>query len=158
MFDIRAGDVDFQSGNLAGIAGKQLAGQFAIFFNGVGRDIDDHRHAVLPELWQIFAEKPVGAFVLQTDGIENASTRFDDARFGIALPGRERDAFGDECAERAGDGRVVLQAGQFVGAAGGAGRGQQRAAQPQLAKLGFELVFHTMSFASNTGPSLQTRT
>ena len=96
---------------------------------------------------------------MEANGIEDAGAGFDDARFRVALARRQGHAFGDKRPECRGSGRGIRKARQVIRAAGSAGGGQERAAQPQLADGCFELsFFHTMSFASKIGPSLQTRT
>ena len=151
LFDIRAGNVDFQGRDAVYV---ELCSQFAVFFRRTGRDIDDERRTVTAYFRQDIPLKSVYAGIFQADAVQHACRRFGDAHARIARPRQRRNALGYNRADVVN----VEEVGVFQAEAEGPRRPHDRRFHGNAGKVHSYafLVHQKTSFAGNTGPSAQT--
>jgi hypothetical protein len=133
FLDVRTRDVDLDRVHAFRV--RQHTRHFAVLLDGGAADVDQHSGTQPAELRQAFLDEPIDANALQSDGVEHARRRLDDAGRGVALSLLEKQAFDGDAAEQGEiDRRGVLEA-----IAEAAGCGDHRVLECERADLNREI-------------------
>src|SRR5581483_3646645 len=83
FFDVRTRDVQFEGRNALRVG--QNPRELDVLLDAAAADVDDDRRTPRAEFGKLFSDEPVHADPLQTDRVEHAGRRLDDARRRVAL-------------------------------------------------------------------------
>ena len=83
VFDVRAGDVELERGDLVALGERRH--ELGDLLAGEAHDVDDQRHRQLGELRQVVLEVAVEALVRQPDRVDHAAGQLPQPRRRVAL-------------------------------------------------------------------------